>query len=80
MTSFLRPTFLLLKINNFGACSPVALPALAANMPSNKLTPKLVQELYPEQDPAEVEKLIASSKELQKVCALLNWAVCQSRF
>ena len=59
---------------------PVALPAVAASMPSNKLTPKFVQELYPEQDLANLEKLIANSKGLQKVCnALLKGALCHSQ-
>ena len=54
--------------------------ALAASMPSNKLTPKLVQELYPEQVPADVEKLIVNSKGLQKVCsAVLRGAQSHSQ-
>ena len=60
----------------------VAVPALATDsMPTNKLNPRSVQELYPEQDPADLEKLIATSKGLQKVCnAVWKDALCQLQF
>ena len=59
----------------------VAVPALATSMPANKLTPKYVQELYPEQDPADVEKLTATSKGLKKVCnAVWEGALCHFQF